>query len=116
MPVIVFSSASPALGSDVFAANAVMSRYTKGKSRKVMAMAIMGGTVGTGKFGLRYGADEIATGLQAQTASSAFTTIVDYQSIVDGRWCGPESQMSLIVEEAPAATLKIIVWLLEAQK
>ena len=93
-----------------------MDRYTKGTNSKVMAIAIMGGTVGTGKFGLRYGADEIASGLQSQTASNAFTTIVDYQSIVDGRWCVPESQISCIVEEAPGATVKFIVWLLQGMK
>ena len=115
--MICFTSASPALGSDVFADNAVMSRYTKGKtSRKVMAMSILNGTVGTGKFSLRYGADVIAEGLQAASTGSTWTTVDDYQSIVDGRWCGPESMMSLVVDEAPADTLTFMVWLLEAQK
>ena len=117
MVVVIFDTASPALGTDIFAANAVMDRYSKGRSsRKVMAMAILGGTVGTGKFSLRYGADVIAEGLQATTNDSTFTTVDDYQAINDGRWCSPEQQVSLIVDEAPAATLKLIVWMLEAQK
>ena len=51
MVTIIFDSASPALGSDVFADDPVMSRYTRGKlARKVLFIGIMGGTVGTGKF------------------------------------------------------------------
>ena len=45
MVVIVFDSASPALGTDVFGGNAVMDRYTKGRNSKVMAIAILGGPV-----------------------------------------------------------------------
>ena len=58
----------------------------------------------------------IAEGIQANQATADFLTTQDYQSIVDGRWCSPETLMSLVVDEAPGATLTFIVWLLEAQR
>ena len=108
MPVIIFDgvNASMTVGSDTFSQNAVMSRYVKGKNRKVMAMAIIGGTVGTGKWDLMYGADYIAQGLQSSIATDDFLTTRDYQSIVDKRWCGKDQQLSLVCTEAPAEKVR----------
>ena len=80
-----------------------------------MGIAILGGTVGTGKFDLYYGANEVAKNIQATTNDSTFKGTEDFQNIVGKEWCDAMSEMQLVVTEAPAATLKIIVWLLESK-
>jgi len=116
MPTICFESASPAVGSDVFNADITMKRYTQGKvKRKITFIAVLGGTVGTGKFNLRYGADVIAYNIQSQSADATYLSTEDFQLIQDNRWCDAMSEITLETVEAPAATLTFIVGVWEAK-
>ena len=89
--------------------------YKKGGMyKKVIGVIIRNGTAGTGEFKLVYGADVIATGISTTGTDKTITFKSDIQQIVDKRWCDANSEISCVVSEAPGATLKFIVGILEA--
>lgn len=117
LPTIIFDSASPVIDTDVLTATAIKP-YSKGKTaRKFIWICITGGTIGTGKFQLRYGADVIADGLQSTHSTiGVYDMNLDIQPIEDGRWISDAAEVSLVVTEAPGTTLKFMIGLVEVVK
>ena len=101
-------------------------KYATSKfTRRVRRIGVVGGAgIADCKMDLYYGskliykrvfnADTIAKGLQSSRANLALDTSEDMQNIVDKSWCDSNSEISLLVTEAPGATLTFIVGILEA--
>ena len=112
-----FTSASPAVGTDVMETAAVKP-YAKGKYwRKVAWICYSGDTLGQGDFDLKYGADIIFKGLECTTATiDAYDYKEDIQPVVDKRWCSPQSEISLICTTAPGVTVSVVMGIVERIK